>query len=457
MRIRTFLGILIALGAIAFLAQLGGLNTPLLSLKVHVTPAVTLPLWMAFAGAFFSGVLAFALVFLLRGSASLIERWRILQGRRAGHALEELYARGVEAVLEGREEKALEHFQTILSREPEHYAALVRAGAVMRSLKRAPEAVDLHKRAHRLRDTDMEPLYELVKDYEAMDQMAKAKVVLGRIIQLRPRRALSAYRTLRSYAMRENDWSRAWELQGLIEDQVEKSPTKLEAERRHHIGIRYQLALLAAQEGKEKDALNALRKITRSDPSFVPAHVKLGEILRHQGQPEAAVQVWSAGFEQTGSAIFLSILEEHFLSEEDPEGAIQALQEAVARSERSYIPRLFLARLYMRLEMIDEAFREFRSLASSVKVSPSLQAHLAFVLERRGEHREAAAAYRQVIKDLDFLKLRYRCQICDEHTSTWSDRCPVCGEWNQVAPDFGEDPSIEDKGLSQGPIYSRTA
>jgi lipopolysaccharide biosynthesis regulator YciM len=112
----------------------------------------------------------------------------------------------------------------------------------------------------------------------------------------------------------------------------------------------------------------------------------------------------------------------------------------------------------MRLEMIDEALREFRMLASRVKApSSSLQAHLGFVLERRGEHREAAAAYRQVLKDLDFLRLHYRCQVCDERPPAWTDRCPVCGEWNQVVPDFGEDPSLEEKGLTHGPIYSRTA
>ncbi|MGH9869121.1 MAG: tetratricopeptide repeat protein [Candidatus Polarisedimenticolia bacterium] len=457
MRIRTFLGILLALVIVAFLANVGSLNSSLLQQRLQVTPTLAIPLWAALPCLFLLGILTFAGLFLLRGSASLIERWRLLQGRRAGRALEELYARGMEAVLEGREEKALEHFQAILGREPEHFPGLVKAGAVLRSLKRLPEAVDMHKRAHRLRETDIEPLYELVKDYEVLDQVSKAKVVLDRIIQLRPRRALSAYRTLRKYAINEQDWSRAWELQGLIENQIEKNPQKLEAERRYSTGIRYQMALAAAQEGKDKDALNALRRITRTEPSFVPAHVKLGEILRRQGQPDAAVQVWGAGFDQTGSAVFLSVLEEHFLADEDPEGAIDALQQAVTRSKRDFLPRLFLAKLFLRLEMIDEAHREFHTLAARARSSPTLDAYLGIVLERRGEYRESAAAYRQVIKDLDYLKLQYRCMVCDERSASWSDRCTVCGEWNQVTPDFGEDPSLEDQGLSQGPIYSRIA
>lgn len=457
MQIRTFLAILAALAIVAFIAGLGSLNQHLLDQSFQITPDRTIPLWAALVGTFLAGVLIFLVVFMLRGSADIIERWRMLQGRRAGRAVDELYNRGMEAALEGREEKALEHFRAILSREPDHFLALLKSGAVLRSLKRMPEAVETHKRAHRLHDTAMEPLYELVKDYEALDQVAKAKVVLNRIIQLRPRKALAAYRKLRKYAMREGDWSKAWELQGLIEAQMEKTPYKLEAERRYNIGIRYEICCQATREARVKDALNGLRKITRSEPSFVPAHLKMGEILNRQGQEEAAVQVWANGFQQTGSPVFLTTVEEHFLAEEDPEGAIHSLQEAVARSEKDSLSRLFLAKLYLRLEMIDEAYREFKGLAERASSSPTLHAYLAYVHERRGEFRDAALEYRHVIKDLDYLNLQYRCQVCDERYAAWADRCGTCGEWNQIALDFGEDPTLEDLGLSTGPVYSRIA
>ena len=457
MQIRTFLTILGALALVAFLAILARPNQALLDQPFQISPTRVVPLWTILVGTYLTGVLTFLVVFLLRGSADLAERWRMLQGRRAGRAVDDLYNRGMEAILEGRDEKALEYFQSILSREPENHPALLRAGAVMRSLKRHAEAVELHKRAHRLHDTDLEPLYELVKDYEAMEQVGKSKVVLNRIIQLRPRRALSAYRKLRKYAIAESEWARAWELQGLIEEQMEKTPYKREAEHRFSIGLRYEMACAAAREHKEKDALNALRKLTRSDVGFIPAHLKLGETLKLQGHADQAVQVWESGFEQTGSPVFLTMIEEHYLSEEDPEGAIRAAQTAVTRARKDFMPRFFLAKLYLRLEMIDEAHREFRALAARATASPTMHAFLGSVLERRGEHREAAAHYRQVITGLDYLKLQYRCQICEERFASWRDRCGVCGEWNQIALDFGEDPTLEDLGLSPGPVYSQTA
>jgi lipopolysaccharide biosynthesis regulator YciM len=457
MQTRTFLGILAALALVAFLAILGNQNQPLLEQGFKVTSTLTLPLWAVMVGVFVAGVLTFVVGFLLRGSADLLERWRLLRGRRAGRAIDDQYNKGMEAVLEGREEKALEHFQSILAQEPESFDALVKAGAVLRGLKRLPEAVEMHKRAHRLKDADLEPLYELVKDYEAMDQTGKAKVVLNRIIQLRPRRALSAYRKLRKYSIKEGDWARAWELQELIEDQIEQTPYKLEAEKRYGLGIRYQMACAAAEQEKDKDALNALRKLTRSEPGFAPAHLRLGGILKRMGQETQAVAVWTTGFEQTGSPVFLTTIEDHFLHGEDPEGAISALQDAVARSRKDFLPRFLLAKLFLRLEMIDEAYRELKTLTARANSSPTLHAYMGFAHERRGEFREAAAEYRQVVKDLDYLKLQFRCLICEERYAAWADRCALCGEWNQIVLDFSEDPTLEELGLASGPVYSRTA
>lgn len=461
MQIRTFLAILASLVLVAFLAGLAYQNTQILEQDFRLTPSRVVPLWTVLLGAFVAGSLTFGVGFLLRGSAGLLYRLRVLQGRGAGRGVDDIYNRGIEAVLEGREERALEHFKMILARNPDHVMALLKGGAVLRSLSRPAEAVDFHKRAHRLNEKALEPLYELVKDYEALGEVGKGKVVLDRIIQLRPKRALSAFRSLRRYAIDEGDWDRAWQLQGRIEGMVENDPVKLSSERLHGIGIRYEMACATAREGREREALNALRKIARSAPAFVPASMKLGEILAGQGLDEDAVKVWTSGFNQTASPAFLARIEEQFLAAEDPEGAIGALQEVVSTAQRDFLPRFLLAKLYLRLEMIDEALRELRALVDRVarvsKGSPILHAHLGYAYERRHEFQAAAEAYRHVIQDQDHLVLGYRCQSCQRHYPRWVDRCDGCGEWNRVTLDFGEDATLEDLKLSTGPVYSRTA
>jgi lipopolysaccharide biosynthesis regulator YciM len=453
MKIRTFLillGILILTAAAAVLVIR---NQQILSARFSITDTVTLPVYAVLGAGFLAGAVLVLTGSVFRDSRDLLRRLEGMRGAKETKHLGELYRQGMEAFLEGQEERALSHFQTILATDPSNVDALLRAGQVERALKNLKEAAEYHRKAHRLREDDLEPLYELVKDYEALGQIAKSKVVLNRIIQLRPRKAVSAYRKLRKYALKEGDWSRAWEIQGLIEAQTEKTPYKMEAEKRFNAGIRYQIALEKAGSNRREGA-NLLRKIVRSNPEFVPGHVKLGSVLIEMGQAGAGVEAWARGFEATGSPVFLTCMEDHFLSNSEPESAIEALRTAVTRSRSDFLPKLFLARLYLRLEMIDEAHREFRALKDRVSSSPSMHAFLASIHERRGDPREAVAEYREALKLLDLPRLYYRCAVCETRYPDWTDRCSVCMEWNQIVLDFGEDETLEELGSIQGPLYS---
>jgi len=428
-------------------------NQQILAARFLITDEFTVPVYAILGAGFLAGAGLVLTGSVFRDSRDLLRRLEGLRGAKETKHLHGMYRQGMEAFLEGQEEKALSHFQAILSADPSNTDALLRAGQVQRAQKNLKEAVEFHRKAHRLREDDLEPLYELVKDYEALGQLGKSKVVLNRIIQLRPRKAVSAYRKLRQYAMKEGEWGRAAEIQHLIEDQTEKTPYKLEAEKRFSIGIRYQIALEKAKENRREGA-NQFRKLVRSSPEFVPGHVRLGSVLIEMGQAGAGVEAWARGFEATSSPVFLACMEDYFLGNSEPESAIEALRTAVTRSRNDFLPKLFLARLYLRLEMIDEAHREFRALKDRVSTSPSMHAFLATIHERRGDPREAAAEYREALKLLDLPKLYYRCAVCGTRCPDWSDRCDVCMEWNQIGLDFSEDSKLEGMGSLPGPLYT---
>jgi cytochrome c-type biogenesis protein CcmH/NrfG len=147
-------------------------------------------------------------------------------------------------------------------------------------------------------------------------------------------------------------------------------------------------------------------------------------------------------------------MEDHFLGVSEPEMAIEALRTAVARSSNDFLPRLFLARLYLRLEMIQEAHREFVGIKDRAGESPTLHALMATIYERRGEYREAASEYQELLRLLDLSRFFYRCAVCDTRYAEWGDRCATCLEWNQITLDFSEDHTLEEIESLQGPIYS---
>jgi len=65
----------------------------------------------------------------------------------------------------------------------------------------------MHRRAMRLRETDLTPLYQLVADYEESGAIENAKAILNRIIELNPKRSLAA---CRKYGVQVHVWKVNW-------------------------------------------------------------------------------------------------------------------------------------------------------------------------------------------------------------------------------------------------------
>ena len=171
------------------------------------------------------------------------------------------------------------------------------------------------------------------------------------------------------------------------------------------------------------------------------------------GGSEEAVEIWRKGFESTGSPIFLSTLEDHFLQLEEPEMAIEVLKQLVWGAKRDVVPRFFLGKLYYRLEMLDEALETFNSLGSKVSYAPTIHFYVARILQRRGDFVQAAREYDRLLNQVDPLRLEYTCSVCSSRYSAWRDFCETCGEWNSVQLELKEQRTLEELGISSAPVY----
>lgn len=454
MKLRTFLYILVAMGVgYAMITLFVANRTVLTAHTFHFWGGFDLPVGLTLILFLVAGVMITLLAGLTREASKMMEGWRLRQTSRTNEEIEEEYGRGLSAVLEGRDDEALRHFRAVLERDSRHFNTLLKLGEVMRAQERYDDAIEYHRKAHHLKDDDPRPLYALVEDYEAKGDLEHARNVLGRIIGLK-RDSLSAWRKLRWLHMKERNWAKALSAHHRVEKRLNPLDSRDRADSRFGLGIRYEIAgdLLAA--GKAKDAASALRKLIRDDPRFIPAHVRLGDALRALGQANEAVDAWYQGFETTGSPIFLTFLEEHFLAQEQPLAAIEALKRCVARARKDTLPRFYLGKLFFRLEMLDDALAILQSLDGRASYAPTLHYLLGRIHERRRNHRDAATEYRKVIKEMELVQLDYRCRACKQTRAEWAARCSHCGEWNTIDVDFREEISLDDLGLAPAPVYT---
>ena len=454
MKIRTVLYLMFGAIVVAVLSILYATNQETLDQTIDLSRGLSIPVWFALLLTSGMSMLVPLLFGVLRDLRRMLRDFTARRQARSRQEAEELYLRGVESMLNGREEKALEHFNEVLAVDPNHFEALLKGGEVLRALRRYGEAIEYHRRAARVKEEDLHPLYSLVSDYEESGALENAKAMLNRIIELNPKRSLAASRKYRAICISEGAWEKAWEIQQRIEDQLSEIGRSRKSEKKHHLGIRYMLAQDLLGNGKPREAIGILRRLVGMEASFVPAHLALGKALLLMRQPEEAVEVWEQGYEATGHPIFLSTIEDHYLGQEQPRRAIEALKAAIWKSQKDIIPRFFLGKLYYRLEMIDEALQQFLQLKGQVTYFPTLHYYLAKIMERQGNLREALKELELVLRQAEVLKVEYVCATCARKYPSWIDTCDRCGEWNSVVVDFQEERPIEELGISTAPVYT---
>ena len=454
MKVRTLLYVLVAMGvALAMMMLFVANRAVLIEHTFHFWGGIDLPVGLTMIMFLVAGVLITLLAGLTREASKMMDGWRLRKASRTNEEIEEEYARGLAAVLEGRDDEALRHFRAVLERDSRHFNTLLKTGEVLRAQERYDEAIEYHRKAHHLKDDDTRPLYALVDDYEAKGDLERARTVLGRIIAIK-KDSISAWRKLRWLHMKERNWTKALAAHSRAEKRLHARDPQDTTDDRFGLGIRFEIASDLLAGGKPKEAVAALRKLLKDEPQFIPASVRLGEALRAQGFDTEAVEAWNQGFETTGSPIFLTVLEEHFLEQEQPLAAIEALKRCVARARKDTLPRFYLGKLFFRLEMLDDALAILQALDGRASYAPTLHYLLGRIHERRRNWRDAASEYRRVIKEMELVQLEYRCRACRETRGDWAPRCGRCGEWNTVEVDFREEISLEELGLAPAPVYS---
>lgn len=453
MKIRTFLLILAVMALLGATGHLFVRNSEILRQEFVLSDTTSIPVWVTLGLGFGIGILMTLVFGLSREVGRLTDRWRHYRARRKSEEIEEEYSRGLVAVLEGSEEEALGHFRAVLERDSRHFNTLLKLGEVLRSLGKHNDAIEFHRKAQHLKEDDTRPLYALCDDYEDKGDMARARAMLGKILGIN-KNSVSAWRKLRSLHIKEGNWDDALEANQKAEKYSGTHDPRDGADVRIGQGIRYEIAQTRLRAGRAKDAAGILRRLLKEAPQFIPAYVLMGQALATDGQDPQGVEAWYDGFEATGSPIFLTVLEEHFLRLDNPLAAIEALKSCVARAEKDTLPRFYLGKLYFRLEMLDDAFSVLSSLEGRASYAPTLHYLLGRIHERRRSFPDAAAEYRRVIKELELVQLEYRCQACAETSMEWSDRCAQCGMWNTIEVALREEISLDALGLSPAPVYT---
>ncbi|HDH00611.1 MAG TPA: tetratricopeptide repeat protein [Nitrospirae bacterium] len=381
------------------------------------------------------GILSMFIIATIRDARRYIHSWQIQRKQKKESRIQESYSKGLEAFFVSRYEEARELFTRVIESDPSHLNALLRLGDIAFIEKDFVKAKDCYLKAEELKPRSIEVLLSLEKVSEAQQKWRETIQYLDSILKIDGENTNILYRKRDIY-----EKNRKWEELMEVQHKILKCKLSAEDEQEENkklLGYKYELGRYYLETGSVDKAIKILKSVIKSDKDFIAAYLALAGAY-FGGNNKEAQAILIKGYEETSSLVFLTSLEDHFITEGEPGTIIDIYQKAVQKDPKDLRLQFFLAKLYYRLEMIDYALDTINAIDPSAFDYPGLHALLGSVYERRSEYEKAVNEFRKSLKVEKMLLVPFCCSNCNYISNEWSGRCPECKSWNTFILDINE-------------------
>ncbi len=400
------------------------------SVTVNLTPSKSREIAVSslFLISLASGAGLVFFVYVLRDLRRFLRGLKVQREQKRRSKIQELYAKGLNALLAKRNPEATTLFQRVLNIDPNHVDTLLRMGITQLRQKNAQEAIRLHLKAWSLDRNNQEVMFSLAADYEEAKRLDEAVKMYQAILEKDPSNITALIR-LRDLYHRLGSWEELTETQSrLAASQLDTKDQELE--HRKLIGFKYELGRSYLETGDLERAKKTFRSIIKMDKDFIPAYLGLGEVYLEEGETADAAELWDKSYKVTSSILLLLRLEDLYLKQGEPGKAIELYKQAVTWKPQDTTIKFFLGKLLYRLEMVDEAFDILSSVDWGDRDFPDVHKLLGNIYLRRGSLGLASSEFKRALGLRKQIIVPYTCSNCEFKTTDWSGRCPNCGKWN---------------------------
>lgn len=404
-------------------------NYETVSITVPFDKAYDLPKISLMVICTLTGALVILLVVMVRDTRRFFFNFQYQRLQKRDEKIHAMYSRALNAIMAEDYTEARIVLEDILKVDSGYTDAMLRLGDIALRKGRAQDAHEYFRRALVINPKDMEALFSLVKALEATGRWRDALMTTEQIIELDGDN-LSALHKKRSLLERENRWDQVLDVQKDI-IKLTKDDKDLKQEQAAMIGYRYEQARESFERGDLEKAGKGFKNVLKDDPTFVPAYLIGAEIMLAEGDSEGAVSLLEEAYEKTSSQVLLARIEDMLISLGEPARLIRFYRRAVGKRPRNDALKFFLAKLYFRLEMIDDAFEALSTLESS-EAYPDVYKLLGELYLRRDQCLDAVREFKKHPELRRSMRLPYCCDKCGRAEDDWSGRCPACGSWNTL-------------------------
>ncbi len=393
--------------------------------KAYETPVIALILMSVAAGSF-----AMLLVFIFRDTKKFIDTYQYQKKHRRDAKIQELYSKALNYNLAHHnrtEAKSL--LKEILNETPEHLNALLQLGNISIVEEDFNLAKEYFQRAKEISPNNLDVLFSMVQLMEKTGRLTDAIRYLDEILDIDGENLEALYKK-REFLEKLERWDEIVPVQKLI-FKNENDPKLKTRERLNLVGYKYEQGRNYLENNELEKAQKAFRTVLRLDKNFIPATLGLAETLHSKGNSVDAVNLLEKTFEQTSSMTILLRLEDLLISIGEPLKLIRIYKNNISKSPGEITYKFLLARLYYRLEMIDDAFDVITSVDMSGLSNPAIYQLKGNIYLKRNQIEKAVHEFKNALESDECAPgILYICHDCGNSSSNWDGRCSNCKKWN---------------------------
>jgi len=398
--------------------------------QIYEAPATAL----VFAG-FLAGIVIAALNSLAGDLRRALRGIRERRERKVVATADEAYRRGLDAMNHGDNAQARGLIERAIKAKPNEAGMIQALAETYIRENKAKEGLKILE-SGLVSNPDSVVLLNAVAAcaFDAGEVRRAAKALEG-VVELDPKN-LSALRRLREIRVKDRSWGEAAALQKNIADCV-RDEASTRREKRLLAGLLFEAAVSYLEDGRLADSVGKVKEVLKIDMAFMPAHMLLGEAIYRQGNTAGAIKVWEKAYGRyPASEPLLLKLEDAFIRAAEPDRILDKYKREISSRPNNVNLRLLLARLYLRLEMVDAAIESLERITQEAEDAYYPKILLAEAYLRRKQPLKSAQLFQKALvidrdKDKEFYP-PFECASCRFEASSWEPRCPACGEWNTL-------------------------
>src|SRR5208283_1951837 len=380
------------------------------------------------------GALVILVISFIKDTKRVIDNLQYQKRQKKEARLQDFYSKALKAILGYKEEEAKEALRDILKEEPEHFDALLRLGDISLHHDDFATALEYYRKARDVHPADLQVLLSLAIVMEKLCKDDEALRCLEEILDKDSENLTALYKK-RSILEKKEKWDDLVSLQKTI-IKLEQNERARYREEQKLQGYRYEYGRSSLENGEPEKAEKAFRTVTKTDNTFIPAHLGLAEVMLMKGETEEAINFLEKGFQQMNSPILLERLEDLLVSVGEPGRLIRFYKNALSQNKHDNGLKFLLGKLYSRLEMVDDAIETLNSIDLGALTTPEMYGLKGDLYMKRNQVTRAADEFRKALSMKHVIRVPYCCSHCGKKAEDWAGRCPHCHEWSTYVLDI---------------------